>query len=64
VVVTGDVQGVGYRWFTRERAHEHGVAGWVRNRHDGAVEALAGGEHDRVDAFLESLRAGGRVRDS
>ena len=40
VVVEGSVQGVGYREFTRRAALSLGVAGWVRNRSDGAVEAV------------------------
>ena len=40
IVVEGDVQGVGYREFTRRAALRLGVSGWVRNRSDGAVEAL------------------------
>ena len=43
VVVEGYVQGVGYREFTRRAALRLGVAGWVRNRSDGAVEALIRG---------------------
>ncbi len=43
VVVEGYVQGVGYREFTRRMALRLGVSGWVRNRSDGAVEALVRG---------------------
>ena len=47
VVVEGRVQGVGYRDFTRRAAERLGVAGWVRNRRDGAVEALLSGPRRR-----------------
>jgi acylphosphatase len=42
VLVGGSVRGVGYREFTRRAAMRLGVSGWVRNRSEGAVEALAG----------------------
>jgi acylphosphatase len=41
VLVGGSVRGVGYREFTRRAAMRLGVSGWVRNRSEGAVEALA-----------------------
>jgi acylphosphatase len=40
-VVRGRVQGVGFRWFVEREAHMLGIAGWVRNNHDGSVEVLA-----------------------
>jgi acylphosphatase len=58
VVVEGRVQGVGYRDFTRRAAERLGVAGWVRNRRDGAVEALLAGPADAVEALLAELRRG------
>lgn len=48
VVVHGDVQGVFFRDACREEAERAGVAGWVRNRADGAVEAVFEGEPDAV----------------
>ena len=53
VAVRGKVQGVGFRWFVRERARALGLTGWVRNRDDGSVEVLAMGD----DASLRQLRA-------
>lgn len=58
VRVTGAVQGVGYRWFVRERADARGVTGWVRNRRDGSVEAELHGSDTRVDAVVRELREG------
>jgi len=42
-LVRGRVQGVGFRWFVEREAHILGIAGWVRNNHDGSVEVLAQG---------------------
>jgi acylphosphatase len=61
VFVRGRVQGVGFRWFVRERAEAHGVQGWVRNRHDGSVEAWLEGEPAAISALLADLRRGSRA---
>lgn len=58
ITVTGRVQGVGFRWFTRDVATRHGLTGWVRNTHDGGVETLLHGADSEVDAVLAALRAG------
>ncbi|WP_285116039.1 acylphosphatase [Leifsonia sp. fls2-241-R2A-40a] len=57
-IVTGDVQGVGFRWSAREAAHRLGVTGWARNRADGSVEAEVEGEPEQVDRMLDWLRTG------
>jgi acylphosphatase len=57
-VVRGRVQGVGFRWFVRERARELGVRGWVRNRADGSVEVEAAGESESLDRFRQWLSRG------
>lgn len=56
--VRGRVQGVGFRWFVRERARAFGLAGWVQNLPDGTVAFAAAGPADRVERLLEALRAG------
>lgn len=56
--VTGRVQGVGFRWFTRDAAHRLGLAGWVANDPDGAVSGEVSGEPSRIDAFVRALRDG------
>lgn len=56
--MTGDVQGVGFRWSAREAAQRLGVTGWARNRFDGSVEAEIQGEPDKVEQMLEWLRTG------
>jgi acylphosphatase len=58
VVVRGDVQGVFFRDSTRERAEAEGVAGWVRNREDGAVEAVFEGEEGAVERLVAFSREG------
>jgi acylphosphatase len=58
VVVSGQVQGVFFRDTTRRRADAAGVAGWVRNTPDGAVEAVFEGEPDAVDQLVEFARRG------
>ncbi|WP_426624845.1 acylphosphatase [Leifsonia sp. McL0607] len=57
-VVTGMVQGVGFRWGAREEAHRLGVAGWARNRLDGSVEVEVEGEAGRVERMIAWLRSG------
>ena len=52
VVVSGRVQGVYFRASARDMARRCGIFGWVRNRPDGAVEALAEGEEAAVQAFI------------
>ncbi len=60
VAVRGRVQGVGFRWFVRERARALGVAGWVRNNRDGTVEVAARGSADALRALAAALREGPR----
>jgi acylphosphatase len=58
LVIRGRVQGVGFRAWTEAVAAEHGVAGWVRNRRDGSVEALFAGSQELVLAMIELAREG------
>jgi acylphosphatase len=60
IVVEGVVQGVGYREFTRRAALRLNVSGWVRNRPDGAVEALIRGPPASVEALIAEMRRGPR----
>jgi acylphosphatase len=60
VVVHGLVQGVFFRDSTRRLAQRHGVAGWVANRPDGAVEAAFEGEVDAVERLVAFSREGPR----
>ena len=63
VVVRGQVQGVFFRDSTRREAERRGVAGWVSNRADGAVEAVFEGEPADVDALVEFCSRGPRGAD-
>ena len=58
VIVQGRVQGVFFRAYTKEEADRLGLVGWVRNRHDGAVEALIEGEAAAVDRMIDWLHQG------
>jgi len=64
--VSGAVQGVGYRYFAMNAAHELGVTGWVRNLYDGTVQVVAEGPRETLEEFLKHLHRGphsGRVDD-
>ena len=56
----GRVQGVFFRDSVRQRAQSHGVAGWVTNRSDGAVEAVFEGKPDDVERLVEFAKSGPR----
>lgn len=58
VVVEGRVQGVFFRAYTRDEAVRLGLTGWVRNRADGAVEAVFEGQPESVTAMLQWLEVG------
>ncbi len=59
VIVRGTVQGVGFRAFVEDGTRSvRGLAGWVRNRRDGSVEAVLAGPVEEVDAALAALRKG------
>lgn len=58
VRIHGHVQGVWYRAWTVDTARKHGLAGWVRNRTDGSVEAVFAGESDAVEAAIAACHRG------
>ena len=60
VLVSGTVQGVGFRYYCQEEAQRLGLAGTVRNLDDGDVEVLARGPRHRVDALIAWLHRGPR----
>ena len=58
VVISGRVQGVGFRWSAATEAERLGVSGSIRNLDEGSVEAQLAGEQDAVEQFTEWLRVG------
>jgi acylphosphatase len=63
LVITGRVHGVGYRAWMVHKARELGLSGWVRNRYDGAVEALIAGDIASVEELSRLCRRGPRLAE-
>jgi acylphosphatase len=66
ILISGMVQGVSFRAYTRATARQTGVCGWVRNLRDGRVEAVIEGKADKVNAVVAWCRKGpsfSRVED-
>ena len=61
VLIRGRVQGVAYRAWTKRVADELGLAGWVRNRRTGEVEAVFSGPADAVEQMIAACRQGPRL---
>ncbi|MAT40989.1 MAG: acylphosphatase [Anaerolineaceae bacterium] len=58
VIIKGRVQGVGFRYFTKETAQKLGITGWVRNTFSGDVEVTAEGTDDKINTFMQSIQRG------
>jgi acylphosphatase len=58
IIVSGMVQGVGYRYFVYRRAHALRLDGWVKNQPSGEVEICAEGERGLIEALIQDLRTG------
>jgi acylphosphatase len=56
IIIKGDVQGVGFRWFAQKYANEFGVSGYARNLDNGSLEIVAFGQ--KFELFLEHLKKG------
>lgn len=61
LIITGDVQGVGFRAWVRTIARELGLTGWVKNREDGAVEIVAEGKRTDLEDFVATCQRGSDV---
>ncbi|KEZ48069.1 acylphosphatase [Metabacillus indicus LMG 22858] len=60
IIVYGHVQGVGFRYFAQTSALSEKVTGWVKNKEDGTVEAVAQGTENQLESFVDTLRSGNR----
>jgi acylphosphatase len=60
-VVSGRVQGVGFRWFVEREAAQLGISGWVRNCQDGDVEVMATGTPEQLRTLRQKLQEGPRA---
>ena len=58
MVIIGKVQGVGFRYFVLRQAQELGISGWVSNKPNGHVEALAQGDKEDLDQFIAKVKEG------
>ena len=58
IIVSGEVQGVGYRYYTQMKAIQFGITGWVRNLQEGGVEILASGPKADLESFVDEVRRG------
>jgi len=61
IMVRGIVQGVNYRYNTKEIADKLGVVGWVKNMSDGSVKIIAQGEKEKIDEFLAWCKKGSDI---
>ena len=61
IIISGLVQGVGFRYFTVRLAQEYNILGNVRNSYDGKVRVVATGDDENMDLFLQELRNGPRM---
>ncbi len=59
-IVSGRVQGVGFRYFAQRQAEKYQIVGWVRNRWNGTVEIMAVGEPQNIERFLKTIGRGPR----
>jgi len=58
IVITGRVQGVGFRYFAQYKAEELNITGWVKNTYDGKVEIEAVGESKNLATFIDWIKMG------
>ena len=58
LIISGRVQGVGFRYSAQQKAKEYNLVGWVRNNMDGTVELEAEGSEDQLSAYIAELKSG------
>jgi len=58
ILLSGRVQGVGFRYFTESRAQKYNIRGYVRNTRDNKVEIVCQGEEEDLDQFIENVKRG------
>lgn len=58
IIVTGDVQGVSYRYWAKKEAEKLGLSGWAKNEHDGTVSVFVQGPEDSLKNYLEWTKEG------
>lgn len=58
LIITGFVQGVGFRHFVRSKANELKLAGWIRNLPDGSVEAVFQGDKSSIEKLIKECKKG------
>jgi len=58
LIISGRVQGVGFRYSAQQKAKEYNLVGWVRNNMDGTVELEAEGSDDQLSAYIAELKSG------
>jgi acylphosphatase len=62
-IVSGRVQGVGFRWFVERTAGSMGLTGWVKNLSNGNVEIEAEGDRQTLESFLAAINSGANISD-
>lgn len=58
ITLSGRVQGVGFRYFAENKAHEHNINGYVRNTPDNAVEIVCQAGHEKLEKFFKEIKKG------
>jgi len=58
LIISGQVQGVGFRYSAQQQATKHGLVGWVMNREDGTVEMKVEGSEDQISEYIIEIRNG------
>ncbi|MDZ7401429.1 MAG: acylphosphatase [candidate division KSB1 bacterium] len=61
IIVTGLVQGVGFRWFVEREAKKLGLTGYVKNLYTGEVEVIVEGDRGMIEELIDVLRVGNRA---